>query len=228
MSPKTSRGWGGEAATTTLVLVRHGVTKHTAAKAFSGGLGGDNPPLTQEGREQVLLTAEWLKPLASSVSTVVASPVLRTVETGELVAGTLGARLVEEPAFAEIEFGEWEGLTFGEVAQRFPEEMKGWMGATEVAPPGGESFDSAQSRVLAGLSRVLETHAGQTVVVSSHVSPIKLIVAHALGAPIGGVFNMELSPASVTVVSFFSDGRASLRLFNALPVARDPFAAGTF
>lgn len=228
MSEKTARGWGAGAAATTLVLVRHGVTKHTAAKAFSGGLGGDNPPLTQEGREQVMLTAEWLKPLASSVSTVVTSPVLRTVETGELVAGALGARLVEEPAFAEIEFGEWEGLTFGEVAQRFPDEMKAWMGATEVAPPGGESFDSAQARVLDGLSRVLETHAGETVVVTSHVSPIKLIVAHALGAPIAGVFSMELSPASVTVVSFFADDRASMRLFNGLPVSRDPFASGLF
>ena len=228
MSEKTARGWGAGAAATTLVLVRHGVTKHTAAKAFSGGLGGDNPPLTQEGREQVMLTAEWLKPLASSVSTVVTSPVLRTVETGELVAAALGASLVEEPAFAEIEFGDWEGLTFGEVAQRFPDEMKAWMGATEVAPPGGESFDSAQARVLDGLSRVLEAHAGETVVVTSHVSPIKLIVAHALGAPIGGVFSMELSPASVTVVSFFADDRASMRLFNGLPVSRDPFASGLF
>lgn len=228
MSEKNARGWGAAAAATTLVLVRHGVTKHTAAKAFSGGLGGDNPPLTQEGREQAMLTAEWLKPLASSVSTVVASPVLRTVETGEILAGALGARLVEEPGFAEIEFGEWEGLTFGEVAQQFPDEMKAWMGVTAAAPPGGESFDAAQARVLEGLSRVLETHAGETVVVTSHVSPIKLIVAHALGAPIGGVFNMELSPASATVVSFFADGRASMRLFNGLPVSRDPFASGVF
>lgn len=228
MSEKPSRGWGAGAATTTLVLVRHGVTKHTAAKAFSGGLGGDNPPLIQEGREQVLLTAEWLKPLATSVSTVVSSPVLRAVETGEIVAGALGARLVEDPGFAEIEFGKWEGLTFAEVGQRFPDEMKTWMGATEVAPPGGESFDAAQVRVLDSLTRVLEKHAGETVVITSHVSPIKLIVAHALGTPISGVFSMELSPASVTVVSFFSDGRASMRLFNGLPVSRDPFASGAF
>ena len=228
MSDKPARGWSAGAAATTLVLVRHGVTKHTAAKAFSGGLGGDNPPLTQEGREQVLLTAEWLRPLASSVSTVVTSPVLRTVETAELVAGVLGARIDEEPGFAEIDFGAWEGLTFGEVAEQFPEEMQAWMGATEVAPPGGESFDSAQERVLAALSGLLESHAGETVVVTSHVSPIKLIVAHALGTPIQGVFDMELSPASVTVVSFFADNRASLRLFNGLPVSRDPFAAGTF
>lgn len=228
MSEKPSRGWGAGSATTTLVLVRHGVTKHTAAKAFSGGLGGDNPPLTQEGREQARLTAEWLAPIGSAVSTVVTSPVQRAVETGEIVAGALGARLVEDPGFAEIEFGEWEGLTFAEVGQRYPAEMKAWMGATEVAPPGGESFDSAQVRVLDGLARVLEAHAGETVVVTSHVSPIKLIVAHALGASISGVFNMELSPASVTVVSFFADGRASMRLFNGLPVSRDPFSSGTF
>ena len=228
MSAKTSRGWGGDAETTTLVLVRHGVTKHTSTKAFSGGLGGDNPPLTSEGREQVLLTAEWLRPLASSVSTVITSPVLRTVETGEIVAGALGARLVEEPGFAELEFGEWDGLTFSEVASRFPDEIKAWMGSSEVAPPGGESLAECHERVQAALDRVLTAHAGETVVVTTHVSPIKLLVAAALGAPPDGAFSMELAPASVTVVSLFSDGRASMRLFNGLPVARDPFAAGTF
>ncbi|GGR65377.1 putative phosphoglycerate mutase [Nocardioides luteus] len=228
MSTKASRGWAAGAEATTLVLVRHGVTKHTTTKAFSGGLGGDNPPLAQEGREQVLLTAEWLRPLADSVDTVITSPVLRTVETAELVAGVLGARIVEEPGFAELEFGTWDGLTFGEVSQKFPEEMKAWMGSPEVAPPGGESFAECDVRVKEALARVLTDHAGETVVVTSHVSPIKLLVASALGAPLVGAFNMELAPASVTVISFFSDGRASMRMFNGLPVSRDPFAAGIF
>ncbi|TQL67866.1 broad specificity phosphatase PhoE [Nocardioides albertanoniae] len=228
MSAKTSRGWSAGAAATTLVLVRHGVTKHTSSMAFSGGLGGDNPPLTQEGREQVRLSAEWLRPLASSVSTVITSPVRRTVETGDIVAGALDAELVEEPGFAELEFGEWDGLTFAEVVSRFPDEMKAWMGSSAVAPPGGESLADCHERVQDALTRVLAAHAGETVVVTTHVSPIKLLVAAALGAPPDGAFSMELAPASVTVVSYFADHRASMRLFNALPAARDPFAAGTF
>lgn len=222
-----ARGWSAPgSSTTTLIIVRHGVTKHTAAKRFSGGLGGDNPPLTDEGRDQVAATADWLSPLHGKVAAVVASPVLRTRQSGEILADALGAPLTEEPGFAELEFGEWDGLTFAEVMEKFPDELKAWFGHTEVPPPGGESFASARERVLDGLARTLEAYAGRTVVVASHVTPIKLLVAEAVGAPLDAGFKMELSPASVTVIAYFDDDRSSLRLFNGLPASRDPFAAG--
>jgi ribonuclease HI len=110
-----ARGWGGTGAATTLVLVRHGVTTHTSAKRFSGGLGGDNPPLSDEGRDQVAAAAEWLAPMASSVAAVVASPVRRTRESADIIGGRLGLPVTEEPGFAEMEFGHWDGLTFAEV-----------------------------------------------------------------------------------------------------------------
>ena len=87
--------------------------------------------------------------------------------------------------------------------------------------------------MLAGLQRVLDDHAGRTVVVVSHVTPIKTLVSHAVNAPLDSVFRMELNPASVTVVSFFAGGRegaeprTSMRLYNALPPGRDGFSAPT-
>ena len=76
-----------------------------------------------------------------------------------------------------------------------------------MVPGGvGESFRAVQTRVLAALERVLEEHAGKTVVVVSHVTPIKTLVAHALAAPLRAVFRMELTPASVTVLAFFGGG----------------------
>jgi probable phosphoglycerate mutase len=101
-----------------------------------------------------------------------------------------------------------------------------------VAPEGGESFADVEHRVLDGLQRVLDGHAGRTVVVVSHVTPIKTLVAHAVDAPLGAVFRMELTPASVSVVSFFLGGKAgdeprgSLRMFNALPPGSDAFGSG--
>jgi broad specificity phosphatase PhoE/ribonuclease HI len=223
-----ARGWGGTGAATTLVVVRHGVTTHTAAKRFSGGLGGDNPPLSDEGRDQVRAAGEWLMPMAERVDAVVASPVRRTRESADILGEMLGVAVSEEPGFAEMEFGRWDGLTFAEVSERHGDELTAWLGSTDVAPPGGESFDTVRARVLAGWERVMATHAGQTVVVVSHVTPIKTLVAHALGAPLEAVFKMELSPASVTVLSWFDDGRGSLRLYNALPPARDAFASATW
>ncbi|UDY24886.1 histidine phosphatase family protein [Nocardioides sp. Kera G14] len=225
-APPIARGSWSSGDATTLVLVRHGVTPHTQAKRFSGGLGGDNPPLAEEGREQVSLTAAWIKPLLREAAAVIASPVQRTHETGEILASTLGLPLELEPGLAEMEFGHWDGLTFAEVSAQHGDEMKAWLGALERAPRGGESFRDVESRVLAALERLRSAYAGRTVVVASHVTPIKTIVAHALGAPLEAVFRMELAPAAVSVVSFYADDRASLRLYNALPPERFGSEAG--
>jgi probable phosphoglycerate mutase len=119
-----------------------------------------------------------------------------------------------------MEFGAWDGLTFTEVGDRHPGELEAWLGSLDVAPPGGESFREVEQRVLAGLTRLLERYAGRTVVVVSHVTPIKVLVARAVDAPLSSLFRMELSTASVSVVSFFGepgsdDLRGSMRLYNA-------------
>ena len=217
------RGWsppGGPV--TTLVLVRHGATVHTAAKRFSGGLASSNPGLSDEGRAQVREVADWLAPLGGAIEAVVASPVRRTVESAQILAARLELPLVEEPGFAEMEFGSWDGMTFAEVHERQPDEIEKWLGSLDVAPGGdGETFHEVETRVLAGLARVLERYAGKTVAVVSHVTPIKTLVAHAVDAPLTSLFRMELSTASVSVVSFVEtedEGvRGSLRLYNAQP-----------
>ena len=228
------RGWSPSAGPpTTLVLVRHGVTAHTTEKRFSGGLASANPGLSDEGRDQIRSVATWLSPLAERVDAVVTSPVRRTRESAEILAEALGHPLQEEPGFAEMEFGAWDGMTFAEVAEKHQADLDKWLGSLDVAPGGsGESFRSVEERVLAGLQRMLDDHAGKTVVVVSHVTPIKTLVAHAVDAPLTSLFRMELSPGSVTVLSFFTGGRggdephASLRMYNALPPGNDVFAAG--
>ncbi|GAB2988626.1 bifunctional RNase H/acid phosphatase [Nocardioides montaniterrae] len=209
-------------APTTLVLLRHGVTTHTTSKRFSSGLGGDNPPLSEEGRAQIAEAAEWLGQIGDQIAVAVASPVRRTRESAEIAAAILGLEVVEEPGFAEMEFGEWDGLTFGEVAEQYGTEFESWLGSIDVPPPGGESFRDVQARVLAGLERVLEAYSGRTVLVVSHVTPIKTLVAHAVGAELEALFAMELSPAAVSVISFYPDStapagrRGSMRLFNVI------------
>lgn len=224
--PKPAQGWSPPGQPTTIVLVRHGVTPHTVDKRFSGGLASANPGLSDEGRDQIRAVGDWLGPIAERIDAVVSSPVRRTLESAEILAAVLDREVEVEPGFAEMEFGSWDGLTFAEVGERHADDLKAWLGSMEVAPGGsGESFRVVEQRVLDGLARVLETHAGKTVVVVSHVTPIKTIVAHALDAPLEAVFRMELTPASITVVSWY-DGRPSMRMFNAMPPGNDVFAAG--
>jgi probable phosphoglycerate mutase len=208
---------------TTLVLVRHGVTDHTTRRVFSGGLASANPPLNDEGRAQVRTTGEWLSPMRDRIDALVASPVRRTHESAEILGAILGHEVEFEDGIAEMEFGSWDGLTFADVQQQFPDELSAWLGNLEHPPGGGESFRAVAERVLAGRDRIVQAYAGKTVLVVSHVTPIKTLVADALGAPLEALFRMELSPASVTVVSYF-EGRdprggrmANLRLYNARP-----------
>ena len=227
------RGWAHPGVKpTTLVLVRHGVTSHTLEKRFSGGLASTNPGLSEEGRDQVRATGAWLSPLGDDIAAIIASPVRRTLESAEILAELLDLPVEVEPGFAEMEFGAWDGLTFAEVADRHQDDLDAWLGSLD-APPGGagESFHVVEQRVMAALHRVIDAHPGQTVLVVSHVTPIKTLVAHALEAPLQSVFRMELAPASVCVVSWFAGGEsgdrptASLRLFNGRPTD-DVFQAG--
>ena len=214
---QATRGWSGTATATTLLLVRHGVTAHTADKRFSGGLGGRNPGLSDEGRAQVRATADWLSPLADGIDVLVSSPVLRTRESAEIIGERLDLPVLTEDGLAEMEFGTWDGLTFAETRERYPDEIDAWLGSLDAPAGGGESFRVVERRVLASLDRLLESHRGKTVLAVSHVTPIKVLVARAVGAPLDAVYRMELAPASVTVLSFYDDGKSSMRMFNARP-----------
>ena len=213
------RGWHPDSGEpTTLILVRHGETDHTREKKFSG-TGGDDPGLNADGRAQVRATAEWLAPLAEEIDVVVASPLRRTRETAAIIAELLGTDVEVEDGLAEAAFGTWDGLTFTEVQESHPDDLDAWLGGLDVAPTGGgESFRAVDERVRRMRDRLLAAHPGRTVLAVSHVTPIKVLVRLALDAPLEALFRMELAPASVTVVSWFPDGQASMRMFNARPM----------
>ena len=211
-------GWSHDLGTpTTFILVRHGETAHTAEKKFSGR-GGDDPGLNHNGQAQVRAVADWLAPLAEEIDAVVTSPLRRTRETAEIIAERLGHDVDVEDGLAEAAFGSWDGKTFREVQEEFPDDLDAWLGSLDIAPGGGDSFAAMDTRVRRTRDRLLATYPGKTVLAVTHVTPIKLIVKMALSAPLESVYRMELAPASVTVISWFQDGQASMRMFNARPM----------
>ena len=119
-----------------------------------------------------------------------------------------------EDGLRETDFGAWEGLTFAEVRDRHPDDLTAWLASPETAPTSGESFAEVARRVAAARDRLLARHPGRTVLLVTHVTPIKTLVRLALGAPPESLFRMELSPASVSTVAYYADGNASVRLLN--------------
>ncbi|MEU6299392.1 bifunctional RNase H/acid phosphatase [Streptomyces erythrochromogenes] len=208
------QGWGPDmGAPATFVLLRHGETALTPQKRFSGS-GGSDPELSPAGRRQAAAVAEALA-ARGTVQTVISSPLLRCRETARAVADRLGLDVTVEQGLREVDFGAWEGLTFAEVRERFPEDLQAWLDSPKAAPTGGgESFAAATRRISATRDRLLAEHAGRTVLLVTHVTPVKILVRLALGAPPESLFRMELSAASLSAVAYYADGNASVRLLN--------------
>lgn len=197
----------------TFVLLRHGETPLTPEKRFSGSGGGD-PSLSDVGRAQAALTAGALA-ARGTIEAVVSSPLARCRETARIVAERLGLEVSVEEGLRETDFGAWEGLTFAEVRERHPADLDAWLASATARPTGGgESFASVARRVATTREKLLASHAGRTVLLVSHVTPIKTLVRQALGAPPESLFRMELSAASLSAIAYYTDGNASLRLLN--------------
>ncbi|MFD3937467.1 bifunctional RNase H/acid phosphatase [Streptomyces sp. NPDC058611] len=207
-------GWGPDMGTpATFVLLRHGETALTPQKRFSGS-GGSDPELSAAGRRQAAAVAESLA-ARGTVQAVVSSPLRRCRETARAVADRLGLTVTVEEGLREVDFGAWEGLTFAEVRERFPDDLQAWLDSPRAAPTGGgESFAAATRRISATRDRLLAAHAGRTTLLVTHVTPVKILVRLALGAPPESLFRMELSAASVSEVAYYADGNASVRLLN--------------
>jgi probable phosphoglycerate mutase len=217
--PNRLIGWAHDLGEpTTLVLLRHGETVHTRARKFSGS-GGDDPPLSPDGEAQAAAAgrrlAEVLGTGPTAVTAVVTSPLQRARQTAAAVAEPLQVPVEVDDGLAECHFGDWEGFTFAEVQERWPDQLAAWLASTSVAPPGGgESFDAVAARVRSARDRLLaRAHAGTAIVVS-HVTPIKTFVLLALEAPARSAYRMELAPASLSTVLWFDDGNASVRSLN--------------
>ncbi|MCQ4202208.1 bifunctional RNase H/acid phosphatase [Streptomyces sp. NPDC058783] len=210
-----SPGWGPPdlGAPATFVLLRHGETPLTPQKRFSGS-GGTDPSLSAVGREQAEKVAESLA-RRGTIEAIVASPLARTRETAGIVAARLGLEVAVEEGLRETDFGAWEGLTFGEVRERYADDLDAWLASPDAEPTGGgESFAATGARIAATRDKLVAAYAGRTVLLVSHVTPIKTFLQLALGAPPESLFRMELSAASLSAVAYYADGGASVRLFN--------------
>ncbi|NBE85349.1 bifunctional RNase H/acid phosphatase [Micromonospora rubida] len=197
---------------TRLILVRHGETEFTAQRRYSGR--GD-VPLSVRGRAQARATAARVAALAPSVAAVVSSPLSRCTATAEAIVEAIGdVPLRTAGDLIECDFGAWEGRTFAEVRAGWPGELDAWLASTRVAPPDGESFTEVAARTARVTDALIEAYPGETVVVVSHVSPIKLVLRDALCADDAFLHRLYLDAAGISVLDRWPDGGVAVRSIN--------------
>lgn len=207
----TTLGWTSphDAATRT-ILLRHGDTRLSPEHRFSGL---SDEPLSPAGARQVEAAAHRLAS-GLRIDVVVSSPLPRAAATAAIVGGELGLTVSLDADLRETDFGAWEGLTLTEIQQRWPEAVAAWQHDPRQAPPGGESFADTACRVNSACERILRDHQGETVLVVSHITPMKILLCRALGVPLLTMYRFYLGPACINEIQWHSDEFAAVRTVN--------------
>jgi probable phosphoglycerate mutase len=206
--------------TTRFILVRHGETESSKERRFAGAT---DVSLTDYGREQARALAQRLRAVRIDVMHV--SPLIRCVETSEPITQITGRKPTIVEDLRECHFGEWENLTFGEVMERWPEDVQRWAGDDEVPPTGGECWADLGRRVGVWWDQAVKRYEGRTVLAVTHGGPILSLARRITSTPrdVMDVFMVET--ASVSVVQL-NNGRKRIRMWNDTTHLSDPLMDG--
>ncbi len=182
----------------TVILVRHGQSETNVRKVFTGQL---DAPLTEAGRQQANLMAQYLDKFR--VEKIYASTLERAIETAQAIARRQKCPIEKSDALKEINSGLWQGLTFAEIAEKYPENYQIWKNDIGFATPdGGETCKQLYDRVTAFLEKVL-TAPEETVCLVCHATPIRMMESFILADSADGAQEIPWVPnASVTVYTY--------------------------
>lgn len=193
-----------------LFLVRHGETADNIQMRY---LGISDVPLTANGTRQARRVATALSKLP--IRAIISSPMRRAVDTAAIIHAACGADLRLDDRLAEGSFGNWEGRTRAEVlglGPRDAELLARWESDPACAPPGGESIQNIQKRVISLTDELTDEFSESSVVIVSHVGPIKALLAAVLEIPLQSTRRLFLDPGTISTVEWGS--QPLLRLFN--------------
>lgn len=193
-----------------LIIVRHGETDWNRLRKTQGMT---DTGLTPKGLRQARRMGARVRNM--HIQCVFSSPLSRALATANAIASIVKAPVATDGDLREIAFGEWEGLTFDEIGERYPEELKVWNTDPHLcAPPGkAETLMQVAERSSRFLASIRKEYDGKTVVAVSHSVPCKAMVALSIGLPLSRIHSLRMDNASMSIIDFYED-RAVLRLFN--------------
>ncbi len=189
---------------TFFLLIRHGENEFVATHKLAGRTPGVH--LNEKGLAQSAQLVEYLgeQPIAAIYS----SPLVRCVETARPLATARGLPVVEEPAFLEVDYGDWQGADLRELA-KLPEWRKVQHTPSTFRFPNGETLREVQSRAVSGIEALRSQHPNAVVAVFAHGDVIRTTLAHYLGVPLDLFQRINIQTASVSVL-MFHDGTPSI------------------
>jgi len=196
---------------TRLFLIRHGNTiDEESKKIYKGRL---DVPLSRVGMERMEKAAAFLAPF--KIDMVYTSTLSRSIESGRAVARVQALDIGLDPAFDEVAFGLWEGLSFDEIRERYPKELALWTADPGAhPPPQGESFRDAQARSMNRLRQIMDEHRERSVAVVAHAGILRIMIFSLLGMRLSRLFRIGQDYGCINIVDIYEDSRPMVNLLN--------------
>lgn len=179
-------------------LIRHGEPTAGARHRCYGSL---DVGLSKNGQEQMERVAEYLK--SEPIACIYSSPRSRALQGARTLAFSAGRPVEVIEDLREINFGDFEGLAYDEIASRYPETYREWMeNPTEVLFPNGESFPEMRTRVLRAFEVIQSRHEGQAIAIVSHGGVNRILLAWFLQVPNELIFRIAQDYAGINLLMF--------------------------
>lgn len=194
---------------TKIIFVRHGQTSWNDLGMYQGHT---DIPLNQIGLEQAAKAGQRLK--NEKVAAIYSSDLLRAKQTAEIIARGHNLPVIIMPEFREINFGIWEGKTFKDIEELYPEMLKIWKTKPQdLKIPEGETFPEMLKRAWKGLKILLARHKDETVIIVAHGGTIAALLCNILDMSLDNLWKVRQGNTGITVVEFEED-KGRLTLFN--------------
>jgi len=188
---------------TTIYLIRHGETENSDQRCYKGHI---DVPLSAKGVDQLEKVAARLS--STPISAVYTSDLQRARCSAEIVAKPHNIEPEVDIAFKERNFGQWEGLTFNECREHFPEEFNAWVkNPVEASPLGGESTLDVRDRLVPALEKLLllSKLRNKAFSIVAHGGVNRIILCHLLGMPLQNIFRIEQDFGALNIIEIWDE-----------------------
>jgi alpha-ribazole phosphatase len=195
---------------TRIYLIRHGQVAGHDQPRYNGQA---DVGLTDVGLEQYHVLKERLA--GNPVSACYTSDLSRCAIGAKIICDRFGIEPVRRSELRELNIGVWEGLTWQEIAQRWPMEWQARLSdLVNYRVPEGENLLDVEARVMPVVAEIVERHKGQEILVVGHGGVNRIVLLNAIGAPLAGMFNIEQNYGCLNIIDYYADGRATVKLLN--------------
>lgn len=184
---------------TKIYLIRHGETEGAEARRYKGHI---DVPLSEKGIEQIKRVADFIAD--NIITAVYCSDLGRAIKSAEIIAAPFGLKPEIVKDLKERSFGVWEGMSFDEIKEKWPDAFNAWAAnPLKFSPMDGESTIEVRDRVIKAFEEIINKHNGQTIAIVSHGGVIRVLLSELLGMPLENIFRIAQDYAAVNVVEMW-------------------------